>query len=153
MYDHTGLFEGYSSADYLSFDIPEVLDLVLIILKHGCSFNMKEREILSLVVNKWKISKISALVLTHCEGLSEEEREEMIEQFKKDHKSIAELMGKKILAVGFPGNSHIPQFSQRVKHDKEKLKDLVYSCNEGVNIRSCDTNVDEMEFINIPSLS
>jgi hypothetical protein len=37
----------------------------------------------------------------HCE----EERGEMIKQFKKDHPSITELMGKGILAIGFPDSS------------------------------------------------
>ena len=52
---------------------------------------------------------LSVLVLTHCEHLSEEERGEMIncKQFKKDHPSVASLMDKRILAVGFPDSSHI----------------------------------------------
>jgi hypothetical protein len=137
VYDHTGLFEGASSIDQLSSAIPEKLNLVIFVLKRGCDFDESEVEILKSVVSGWQISRISALVLTHCERLSEEERGEMIEQFKKDHPSIAELMGKGILAVGFPDSSHIQPgspLSQGVKEDKANLRQLIYSCDEPVSI-------------------
>jgi predicted GTPase len=105
IYDHTGLFEGASSIDELSSAVPEMLNLVIFVLKHGCDFDESEMEILRSLVGEWQISRISALVLTHCERLSEEERGEMIKQFKKDHPSITELMGKGILAIGFPDSS------------------------------------------------
>ena len=66
-------------------------------------------------MTKWQISEMSVVVLTYCEHLSEQEREEIIEEFKKDHPSIAELMGKGILAVGFPNSSHIQPGSQLMK--------------------------------------
>jgi hypothetical protein len=131
IYDHTGLFEGASSIDELCIAVPKKLNLVIFVLKRGCDFDESEVEILKSVVSGWQISRISALVLTHCERLSEEERGEMIEQFKKDHPLIAELMGKGILAVGFPDSSHIQPgspLSQRVEKDKANLRQLIYSC-------------------------
>jgi hypothetical protein len=99
VYDHSGLFEGASSIDELSstVTVPWMLNLVIFVLQHGCEFDGSGVEILKSVVSEWQISGISALVLTHCERLSEEERGEMIEQFKKDHPLIAELMGKEFL--------------------------------------------------------
>jgi hypothetical protein len=146
VYDHTGLFEGASSVvkhssavpeevNLVSSAIPECLSLVTFVLKRGCDFDENEVAIIRSVVSEWQISRISALVLTHCERLSEEERGEMIEQFKKDHPSIAELMGKGILAVGFPDSSHIQPgslLSQRVEEDKANLRQLIYSCDEPV---------------------
>ena len=111
-----------------------MLHLVVFVLKRGCNFDKKEVEI---IISMWRISRISALVVTHCECLSEEEREEMIEQFKKDHPSVAELMGKGILAVGFPDNSHIQpgsELSQNVEEDKANLRQLIYSCDKPVFI-------------------
>ena len=102
VYDHSGLFEGASSINKLSSAVPDKLDLVIFVLKHGCHFDESEVAILKSVMSEWKISRVSALVLTHCERLSEEERGEMIEQFKKDHPLITKLMGKGILTVGFP---------------------------------------------------
>ena len=137
VYDHAGLFEGASSIDHLSYAVPCELNLVIFVLKRGHSFNENEMEILVSVTNKWRIGRISALVLTHCECLSEEEREKIIDQFKKDHPSIAELMGKGILAVGFPDNSYIQpgsHLSHRVEDDKKKLRQLIYSCNAKVKI-------------------
>ena len=139
VHDYDGLFEDASSIDTLFYEIPDVLDLVIFVLKQGCSFDEDSRAILKAVMNRWKISQISALVLTHCERLSEEERGEMIKQFKKDHPSVAELMGRGILAVGFPDNFHVQhdsQLSQRVEDDEKKLRQLIYECNEGVNIVS-----------------
>ena len=132
VYDHSGVFEGVSSIDRLSSAVPRNLNLVIFVLKHGSNFDMHERKILEGVIYKWNISRSSALILTHCERLSEEERGEMIEQFKKDHPSIAELMGKGILAVGFPDSSHIQSLlSQRVEEDKASLRQLIYSCARG----------------------
>jgi hypothetical protein len=133
IYDHSGLFEGASSIDKLSSAVPEKLNLVVFVLKHGYDFDESEVEILKSVVSKWKISRISALVLTHCESLSEKERKEAIKQLKKDHPSIAKLMGKGILAVGFPASSHIQPgspLSQRMEEDKANLRKLIYSCGE-----------------------
>ena len=133
IYDHSGLFEGASSIDELSSAAPDKLNLVIFVLKYGYDFDKEEVATLKSVVSEWKISRISALVLTHCECLSEKERGEMIEQLKKDHPSIAELMGKGILAVGFPDSSHIQPgspLSQRVEEDEASLRQLIYSCNE-----------------------
>ena len=95
VYDHSGLFEGASSIDELS---SEKLNLVIFVLKRGYDFDESEVTMLKSVMSELQISGISSLILTHCEHLSAEEREEMIEQFKKDHPSIAELMGKGILS-------------------------------------------------------
>ena len=133
VFDHSGLFEGASSIKELSSAVSEELNLVIFVLKHGHHFDESEVSILKSVVSEWRISRISALVLTHCERLSEEERGEMIEQFKKDHPSIAKLMGKGILAVGFPDSSHIQPgspLSQRVEEDEASLRQLIYSCDE-----------------------
>ena len=92
---------------------------------------------MKFIVNKWQISEISALVLTHCERLSEEERDLEIAQFEKDHPSVAELMGKGILAVGFPDSSYVKnetELSERVEADKSNLRQLIYSCDETVYI-------------------
>jgi predicted GTPase len=133
--DHNGLFEGFNSINALSSNLPRWLHLVITVLKYGRDLDENERKILKGVMRKWQISGISSLVLTHCESLSEKERGEMIEQFKKDHPSIAELMGKGILAVGFPDSSHIQPgspLSQRVEEDKKKLRQLIYSSDEPV---------------------
>ena len=132
VYDHSGLFEGDSSISTLSSELPRDLNLVIFVLKCGHNFDTKEQKILDMVVSEWKIRDISALVLTHCDR-SQEEREKMIEQFKQDHPSVAELMGKGILAVGFPDSSHIqdkPELSERVKDDKTKLRHLIYECDD-----------------------
>ena len=135
VYDHTGLFVSASAIDELSSPILNEMNLVIFVLKHGSIFDVRESEILEAVVYKWNFSVISALVLTHCERLSEEEREGIIMQFKKDHPSIAKLMGKGILAVGFPDSCHVQPgspLSRRVEEDKAKLRQLIYSCDVAI---------------------
>ena len=137
IYDHNGLLEGLSSDDTLYSDLPDDLNLVIVVLKQGRRFDTDERKRLEVVIAKWRIHQISALVLTHCESLSEKDRKNAVKQFKKDHPSIAKLMGKGILAVGFPDSSHIQpgsQLSQTVEDDKANLRQLIYSCDEGVII-------------------
>ena len=134
VYDHTGLFEGASSIDTLSSAVSSKLHLVIFVLKYGCRFDESK---MKFIVNKWQISEISVLVLTHCERLSEEERGLEIAQFKKDHQSVAELMGKGILAVGFPDSSYVEnetELSERVEADKSSLRQLIYSSDEPVTI-------------------
>ena len=137
IYDHNGLFEGVCTMRELSSIIPSSLNLVLFVLKSEHRFNQKEREILKAVTSEWQISRISAVVLTHCEGLSEEKRAILIGEFKKDHPSIAELMGKGIYAVGFPDSSLVKgdtELSISIEDDKAKLRKLIYSCDEPVHI-------------------
>ena len=134
VYDHTGLFEGASSIDTLSSAVSSELHLVVFVLKHGCRFDESK---VKLIISEWQISEISVLVLTHCERLSEEERGLEIVQFKKDHQSVAELMGKGILAVGFPDSSYVEnetELSERVEADKSNLRQLIYSSDEPVTI-------------------
>ena len=66
------MFEGASSIDRLSSAVPKQLNLVVFVLKRGCDFDKNEVAILKSVMSEWKISRVSALVLTHCERLSEE---------------------------------------------------------------------------------
>ena len=148
VYDHKGYFQYHWSIERLSSDLPTKLDLVLFVLRHDSEFISKEEKKLNALMNEWQISRISSLILTHCERLSEEEREKMIKQFRKDHPSVAELMGKGILAVGFPDSSHIQPgspMSQRVENDYAKLRQLIYSCNEGVFIPKADNNSQHLD--------
>ena len=131
------MFEGASSINALSSAVSNELNSVIFALKCGCCFDESEVQILKSVVNQWKTCRISAVVLTHCERLLAEERGKMIEQFKKDYPSVAKLMGKGILAVGFPEKSHIQpgsELSQRVEEDRKKLRQLIYSCDKKVNV-------------------
>ena len=136
VYDHNGLFEdSISSVNTRFSDLPAEINLVTIVLKQKHMFNAQDIEVLEAVVSTRKVIGMSALVITHCESLSEEEREKMIEQFKKDYPSVDKLMGKGILAVGFPDSSHIQpgsQLSQMVEDDKKKLRELIYRCEEKV---------------------
>ena len=134
IYDHDGFFEGASSINTLSSAVPSKLHLVIFVLK--CGYRFDESKV-KLIISEWQISEISVLVLTHCELLSEEERGLEIAQFKEDHSSVAELMGKGILAVEFPDSSYMEnetELNDSVEADKSNLRQLIYSCDEPVSI-------------------
>ena len=119
------MFEGVTSISILSSEIPESLNLIIFVLRCGHSFDADERKMLKTLMSEWKISRISALALTHCERLSEDDREMVIKQFKQDHLSIAELFGKGIVTVGFPDSSCIrpgSALNQSVEDDIKKLR-------------------------------
>ena len=52
------MFESASSIDALYSDIPDILDVVLFVLKFGCSLDVNKAEILKTIINKWEISQI-----------------------------------------------------------------------------------------------
>ena len=147
VYDHSGLFEVTSIDTFSSAVSSSVcLHVVIFVLNCGCSFDVSEIELIRSIISKWKIGEISTLVLTHCERLSEEERERVIEQFKKDHPSVAALMGKGIIAVGFPDKSHIKpgsELSQQVEKDKARLRKLIYVCSKSVFIPEAQPSESE----------
>ena len=76
VYDHDGLFEHAISVDALLPEVPLDLNLAIFVVKQGRSFDVLEREILEGVIAKWKISEISALVITNYDDIPEEQREE-----------------------------------------------------------------------------
>ena len=74
VYDHNGLFEGATSISTLSSIVQNKLDLVMFVLKRGCNFDESEVETLVSVISEWRISRISALILTHCERFQRRRR-------------------------------------------------------------------------------
>ena len=137
VYDHDGFLESHCSVESLLSHLPSKLNLVLFVVKRGHKFWSRHQKKLRTIITTWEIDQISALVLTHCEQLSEDRRRLCSDQFKVDNPSITELMGKGIITVGFPHSCHVQPgslLSLSVKSDTKKLRELIYSCDEGVEI-------------------
>ena len=82
-----------------------------------------------------ELSSISALVITQCDGFSQEKRAALIAEFTKACPAIAQFMRKGIHPVGFPDVAKVKPSFQRMwneymKSDQEHLRQLVYSCDE-----------------------
>lgn len=87
------------------------------------------------------IGRNSALVITHCEGLTAHAREGVVENFVNsiDTKDIAAFMGKGIYAVGFPALACCDQSLQSpylhiTKRDVENLMQLIKRSNNFVDV-------------------
>ena len=83
-----------------------------------------------MIIKRWpEISSISALIITHCERLSEEGRKAVIQKFKVTHPNITKLMKNGIHTVGFPDQHHMSvekSFVDKARRDREFLRTLIY---------------------------
>jgi predicted GTPase len=109
------------------------INIVLFVFKSG-RFTEEESKVFDLIMQYCydEASEISALVITGCEHMNEEERAEVVEDFKSNAKTkaIADFMKLGIYTVGFPDVSKMPpvlknSFTQVIDEDTEKLMDLI----------------------------
>ena len=112
---------------------PTGINLLVFVLKIG-RFTAEEEKALNLIMSYCydDVADMSALVLTGCENLDEEQRKVAIEEFRSNPrtKEIANFMKQGIFTVGFPDVT-LPALKQAYKKcmedDTEKLLDLVVS--------------------------
>lgn len=79
------------------------------------------------------ISSISALIVTHCERLSEEERREEVKKIKMKYPTIANFMKVGIITVGFPDQDYVRDersLADSTKEDAAVLRTLTYYSGE-----------------------
>lgn len=82
-----------------------------------------------------EVSSVSALVITGCDGYTDEQKEKVCKEFKEKQPEIYRFMKKGVLAVSFLDLSKlIPEIQaihkEQQKADQERLRKLVYSCEE-----------------------
>ena len=77
---------------------PNTVNLLLVVSK-----DIHDTYAFSLIKKNFteKLSKVSVLILTHCDLYSEEERKKFIDSFEK-HTDLYKFMGKGMYTVGFP---------------------------------------------------
>ena len=149
---HYGLFyveavEGYINLRRNASKLfPEGVNLVLFVIKNGL-FTRDQRETFNILIREntmplieglgQGISRISALIITNCEGMDDDRRKALVREFHTnlETKEIADFMGKGIYTVGFPDPTCIrPQlmqlYEEDMKEDEETLHQLIYTCDE-----------------------
>ena len=82
-----------------------------------------------------EVSAISALVITGCDGYTDKEKENLIDDFKSMHDNLFTFMQKGIYTVSFQDVYKLrPQIREAHKSyqkaDQESLRQLIYSCDE-----------------------
>lgn len=114
------------------------IHLILFTFRYGV-YEQREIDIFTAICELYpdEIPKISALVITGCESLDEEGRENLRQELSTETitKRVVQLMKKGIVPVGFPNLKDIkPAFKEEyekvIVSDANKLKDLVFKASE-----------------------
>ena len=123
---------------YLIDEIPSGLNLILFVFKHG-RWTDEEQKMYDYVTKNFveEISSISALVITGCENITDEEKAKRENEFKEKCPAVDAFMKKGIFAVGFPDISKLREKVKELceeehKDDQEKLRRLAYSCDNKI---------------------
>ena len=123
---------------YLVDEIPSGLNLILFVFKHG-RWTEGEQKMYDFITRKFveEVSSISALVITGCENITDEERKRIVDEFKSRCPKVDAFMKQGIVAVGFPDISKLKEKVRQLceeeqKSDQEKLRKLVYSCDDKI---------------------
>ena len=149
VFDTVGLFDTTRMCNYkIIKDIqanvakksPKGINLVLFVFKKG-RYTSEEKSCFDLLLSNWKphVSKVSALVITHCETDNESSRQTIIEGFKtsEDTTEYAKFMEKGIYTVGFPKKEDADEkiyqtMEENMKQDRQNIMKLIVSCVETV---------------------
>ena len=121
----------------------ENINLIIFVIPNGIYTDESHGSLTHTVcsINK-KATAISALVITHCEGILSQERDDSIAEFRANDRCarIAAFMGRGIYTVGFPHISSeskigIEHFGQQIKEDEETIRRLVNESEKSVNVQ------------------
>ena len=142
MVDTVGLFDRrFRNKDtiaelkkYFKDIFPGGINLVLFVSSKG-RFTDEEQACLETIVNIFHkdVSEISALVVTHCDHMTDARRHKYVEEFRSDRhtRDIAAFMRKGTFTVGFPDVNELDSdelkgfLERKIESDASKLRDLV----------------------------
>ena len=122
--------------------IPNGFNIVMFVYKAG-GWTSEEQETFDCIISNrhfsGELSSISALIITGCDGFTDMQKTDCIKHFIEKNPMIAQFMQKGIHAVGFPDTTNMAPifrevYEESIKSDQEYLRQLVYSCNEIVQV-------------------
>lgn len=130
VFDTVGLFDTGKLKDKKIMDevqeyaqkyAPTGIHLVLFVMSKS-RFTREEKQAFDYISSRLgrQMHAVSALVITHCDEDDDEEREEIIESFKKENltNSMARSMHRGIYCVGFPDRTKMkPKLYEAMKDD------------------------------------
>ena len=83
---------------------------------------------------------LSALVITHCEGITDENRQGIVHNFKVDPRGckVADFIDKGIYTVGFPDTSNMSPKSYQSGIDKDEniIRRMVKDCDHSLSVKA-----------------
>ena len=110
------------------------IHLIIFTIPHGLYTNESHGSLMRAVGSFQQQAKsVSALVITHCDGLSDAQREPIIAVRSKE---VVDFMQRGTYAVGYPSVTSIPQ--DETCRDEEVIRQLVKQCEVAVSTKSLD---------------
>ena len=121
----------------------QTVHLIIFVIAHGRYTDEDHNSLMQAVQNLHpQTMPFSALVITHCEGIKKENRRDIVDEFKTNHRSsqVAAFIGKEILTVGLPDISKVsPNFKliyqNGITEDENVIRGLVKNCDHSLNVR------------------
>jgi len=125
------------------------VNLIVFVTAKGRPDDESNRLLMNIAKNlSYRAPSICALVITNCEGLEAEQREDIIGVYRVDDRftRITAIAGKGIYAVGFPDESTSGAksvFRKGIFQDEENLRVLVGKCDRQVPAASLSVETQQ----------
>ena len=126
-----------------SSDFPKEVSLVIFVFRHGC-FTQEERQFFEGIIgyfNEQSLRTIATLVITGCDTLSKETKDEYIQNFKEDEQKIACVMQRGIFCVTLPDESklntkQVEIYKEDIQESHDTLQHLITMSTEVLPLQS-----------------
>ena len=146
--DTEGLQIGYCNPLPFIQEHFQTINLIIFVIANGRYTDESHSSLLRVVKTFDPRAKpFSALVITHCEGITREKRLDFIDDFQHDPRSskIAAFMGKDVRTVGFPNISKVspnlkPIYENGIAEDEKAIRELVNECNSSLRVSELPMN-------------
>lgn len=121
----------------------QTIHLIVFVVAYGRYTDESHNSLMQAVQDLQPRAKpFSALVITHCEGMKEENRRDIVDEFKENHRSsqVVDFIGKGILTVGLPDMSKVsPNFQATyqngITNDEITIRRLVKDCDHSLSVQ------------------
>ena len=121
----------------------QTVHLIIFVIANGRYTDESHNALMRAVQDLHPQAKpFSALVITHCEGITEESRRDIVNEFKANSRSseVAAFIGKQIFAVGLPDISKVSThfksiYQNGITEDEIAIRRLVKDSHDPLNVR------------------
>ena len=129
---------------------PDGINLVFFVVREG-RFTAAEKQAILWLISRLPpdISRISALIFTHCEGKTKEARKRYITNFTASNSLayIVNFMAKGCFTVGFPRNDDTSEaLESQILADIDMLHEIILSSSEKVTISTQCSNTSKTRY-------
>lgn len=129
----------------------QAINLIIFTIPYGLYTDESHESLMHVLDNlQPRTKQISALVFTHCEGIDENDRKRIKDEFSSSQPQVTDFMKQGIHAVGFPDTATVlpivkPIYECGIAEDAEKIKRLVGECKASFPVSNL-ANVDQRKF-------